>query len=171
LPNPALPDYPNSATLSQWVFDAKCELKKGPIANIYPYTNTVGFGMPHIGYPSYQVGIFNDMLKWREKDPKSLNSMQRFLLSDPGVLRDGEYYMAGATTDFELADEFTGVPGPNLRKYWTDLRKLEDEAYLAIVTGIGGKSLEAFEEFVKTWKSSGGDQVTAEVNAWWATKE
>jgi putative aldouronate transport system substrate-binding protein len=153
----------------QWAFDDKCELKKGAISNIYNYLANVGFSYPHMCYPSYQADIFNDILKWLQQDPKSLNKAQRFLLSDPVVLRLAESYLAGAKPDFELADEFVGVPGPQMLKFWADLRTLEDQTYLSIVTG--SKPLEAFDDFVKAWKSGGGDQVTEEVNAWWAARK
>jgi putative aldouronate transport system substrate-binding protein len=31
----------------------------------------------------------------------------------------------------------------------------------------GEKPLDAFDAWVKDWKASGGDQITAEVNAWY----
>ena len=33
---------------------------------------------------------------------------------------------------------------------------------------IGEKPLSEFDEFVDQWKSQGGDQMTQEVNEWWA---
>ena len=50
----------------------------------------------------------------------------------------------------------------------SDLNKLQDETILGII--IGDKPMSAFDEFVSQWKSQGGDQVTQEVNEWWATK-
>ncbi|MNW22342.1 hypothetical protein D3C71_2237620 [compost metagenome] len=45
------------------------------------------------------------------------------------------------------------------------LSKLESEAYLKII--YGEKPVEYFDDFVKEWKASGGDQVTADVNKWY----
>ncbi len=41
------------------------------------------------------------------------------------------------------------------------LVKLEDEAFLKIVTGQ--KNLNYFDEFVATWKKTGGSDITKEV--------
>jgi putative aldouronate transport system substrate-binding protein len=45
---------------------------------------------------------------------------------------------------------------------WATLKKLEDETFLKIIMGIA--PVESFDEFVKQWKSLGGDQITAEVD-------
>lgn len=42
-----------------------------------------------------------------------------------------------------------------------NLQKLQDEAFLKIVTGEA--SIDSFDEFVNTWKSTGGDEITKEV--------
>jgi putative aldouronate transport system substrate-binding protein len=43
----------------------------------------------------------------------------------------------------------------------TNLQKLQDQAFLKIVTGES--SIDSFDEFVQTWKSTGGDEITKEV--------
>jgi putative aldouronate transport system substrate-binding protein len=43
------------------------------------------------------------------------------------------------------------------------------ETFTSIITGQ--KPLEAFDEFVANWKKLGGDQITAEVNDWYATQK
>ena len=50
----------------------------------------------------------------------------------------------------------------------SDLSKLHEETVLGIM--IGEKPLSAFDEFVDQWKSQGGDQMTQEVNEWWAAR-
>jgi len=42
------------------------------------------------------------------------------------------------------------------------------EVFTGIITGQ--KPLEAFDEFVSSWKAMGGDQITAEVNDWYASQ-
>ena len=42
-----------------------------------------------------------------------------------------------------------------------DLNKLQEETFVAIVTG--SKSIDEFDDFVQSWKSRGGDQITKEV--------
>ena len=63
---------------------------------------------------------------------------------------------------------FQSLPTPTMIERNSDLNKLQDETILGII--IGDKPMSAFDEFVSQWKSQGGDQVTQEVNEWWATK-
>ena len=43
---------------------------------------------------------------------------------------------------------------------WTSLEKMENEMMLAIITGE--KDIDYFDEFVKQWKSLGGDEIMEE---------
>ena len=43
---------------------------------------------------------------------------------------------------------------------WTSLETMENEMYLAIITGE--KELDYFDEFVAQWKALGGDQIMQE---------
>ncbi|MCR8658626.1 extracellular solute-binding protein [Paenibacillus endoradicis] len=45
---------------------------------------------------------------------------------------------------------------------WSNLKKLEDEAFLKII--MGSAPIEEFDTFVEKWKQQGGDQITEEVN-------
>ncbi|EFM11114.1 extracellular solute-binding protein family 1 [Paenibacillus curdlanolyticus YK9] len=47
------------------------------------------------------------------------------------------------------------------------LRQLEVEAFTKII--YGNAPIDSYEDFVKEWKASGGDEVTADVNKWFAT--
>lgn len=46
---------------------------------------------------------------------------------------------------------------------WANLKKMEDETVLKII--LGQSSIDAFDKFVKDWKSQGGDEITKEVAA------
>ena len=46
-------------------------------------------------------------------------------------------------------------------KRWTNLKKLEDEAFMRII--MNNSPIDAFDSFVSDWKSQGGDQITKEV--------
>lgn len=46
---------------------------------------------------------------------------------------------------------------------WANLEKLETETMIKIITGE--EPVEAFDEFVETWKKMGGEQITEEVQA------
>jgi len=50
---------------------------------------------------------------------------------------------------------------------WSTLLKMENEAMIKI---IAGKSpIDEFDKFVASWKQTGGDAVTKEVNDWHAS--
>ncbi len=49
----------------------------------------------------------------------------------------------------------------SMKRLWTNLEKLEDETMLKIITNV--EPVDSFDTFVETWKSTGGDQVTQEV--------
>jgi putative aldouronate transport system substrate-binding protein len=49
--------------------------------------------------------------------------------------------------------------------YQTELAKIEDEAFIAIITGE--RPLSYFDEFAAQWKRGGGDVLTKEANDWW----
>lgn len=51
---------------------------------------------------------------------------------------------------------------PSMKLKWANLVKLEDEAFLKIVTGE--EDLDYFDEFVDTWKKTGGSDITKEVS-------
>jgi putative aldouronate transport system substrate-binding protein len=52
-------------------------------------------------------------------------------------------------------------------KYWGDLWKLQQKAYVSIITG--DKPIAYFDDFVKQWNSQGGDTIVKEANDIWAT--
>lgn len=58
----------------------------------------------------------------------------------------------------------TALPGQT--KYEAELRKLQERAYISIITG--DKPLDYFDEFVRQWKSGGGEQLEREANEWYA---
>ncbi|MFK7694604.1 ABC transporter substrate-binding protein [Paenibacillus sp. HJGM_3] len=54
---------------------------------------------------------------------------------------------------------------PAQAKYQAELQKLQDQAYISIITG--DKPLAEFDEFVKKWRASGGEQLEKEANDWY----
>ena len=72
------------------------------------------------------------------------------------------------TADEGLITELQRLPTPTMVERWVDLDKIMDEAILGII--IGERSLDSFDEVVDQWMSLGGEQVTNEVNEWWASK-
>lgn len=62
-------------------------------------------------------------------------------------------------------DQFTGPPTPTMAEKGELLRKMENETFLKII--YGQDSPDAFDSFVSKWNSSGGEQITKEVNEWY----
>jgi putative aldouronate transport system substrate-binding protein len=68
-------------------------------------------------------------------------------------------------TDGYMSELVVSLPSASI--YQTEINKIEDEAYIAIITGE--RPLSYFDSFVAQWKSAGGDVLTKEANDWWAT--
>jgi putative aldouronate transport system substrate-binding protein len=52
------------------------------------------------------------------------------------------------------------------KKYSTELNKIENEAYIKMITGE--KPISYFDDFVKEWNAAGGDKVVQEANDWYS---
>ncbi|QYR23014.1 extracellular solute-binding protein [Paenibacillus sp. sptzw28] len=68
--------------------------------------------------------------------------------------------------DISFKDMFTGPITPTMKTKMDYLNKIESETFNQII--YGKKPADAFDAFVQTWKSSGGDEITKEVNDWYA---
>lgn len=67
--------------------------------------------------------------------------------------------------DASVFDLYTGPPTVTMAQKGELLRKMENEAFLKII--YGQESPDSFDSFVDKWKSSGGDEITKEVNEWY----
>lgn len=65
-----------------------------------------------------------------------------------------------------LYDQFTGGITDTMVDRQIILRDLQLEAYMNIILG---RPIDEFDQFVENWRKLGGDQITAEVNAWFRT--
>jgi putative aldouronate transport system substrate-binding protein len=65
-----------------------------------------------------------------------------------------------------LIDKFVGAPTPTMVERKSTLEKLQNEVFVKIILG---EPIESFDKFVADWKKLGGDQMTVEVNEWYAT--
>ena len=63
---------------------------------------------------------------------------------------------------------FTGAPTQGMTDSNAYLKKLEQETFSKII--MGQVPLDEFDTFVQNWKSSGGDQITNEVNEWYSSR-
>ncbi|MFX3649966.1 MAG: extracellular solute-binding protein [Paenibacillus sp.] len=67
--------------------------------------------------------------------------------------------------DIVFNQMFTGAPSMTMQMNNDILTKMEKDTFSQIV--YGKTSVDAFDTFVEKWKSSGGDQITKEVNEWY----
>lgn len=67
-----------------------------------------------------------------------------------------------------LLDKFVGAPTPTMVERQSTLKKLQNEVFVKIILG---DSLDNFDKFVQDWKTLGGDDITKEVNAWYASNK
>ena len=155
-----------------WEWDENCELKVGPAATTTWYTQgwMGGFWFQQLCYDNYLFDVGRKIDPWFDQDPSTLNKAQRFVINDPAVKRSWDMYkFAVERLDQQHSDEFIGAPTPTMTELVPQLSKLESEYFTGIV--VGNKPVEAFDEFVELWWSEGGDQVTADVNEWYASLE
>ncbi len=66
--------------------------------------------------------------------------------------------------DIRRQNFFTGAATPTMIEKWSLLRQSELETFNKII--YGQLPVDAFDTFVASWRSNGGDQITAEVNEW-----
>lgn len=64
-----------------------------------------------------------------------------------------------------LMEKFVGAPTPTMVERKSTLDKMQTEVFTKIILGA---SLDEFDKFVDDWKKLGGDQITQEVNEWYA---
>ncbi|WP_226003225.1 extracellular solute-binding protein [Paenibacillus sp. BJ-4] len=67
--------------------------------------------------------------------------------------------------DIVFNQMFTGAPTMTMQMNNDILTKMEKDTFSQII--YGKTPLDSFDSFVEKWKSSGGDQITKEVNEWY----
>jgi hypothetical protein len=108
---------------------------------------------------------------WGAIPPDQRDAWQNLQLEDPtgvALLGQKSRLFILETADEGIITELQRLPTPTMVERWVDLDKLMDEAILGII--IGERPLDSFDEVVDQWLSLGGEQVTQEVNEWWASK-
>jgi len=96
-----------------------------------------------------------------------------FQFINEGRLTDGSVMKWAEEHEYTVGVKGTKVPGfittPARSQYQAELSKIRDQAYTDIITGK--LPLSSFDEFVAKWKKSGGDELTKELNAWYAANK
>lgn len=67
--------------------------------------------------------------------------------------------------DISFKNMFTGPTTSTMKSKLDYLNKIENQTFNEII--YGKNPVDAFDTFVQTWKSGGGDQITQEVNEWY----
>lgn len=67
-----------------------------------------------------------------------------------------------------MVNEFYGSQTETMATKWATLTKLQSENIFKIMSGA---DISEFDSFVENWKSLGGDQITQEVNDWYAASK
>ncbi len=110
--------------------------------------------------------------EWSKIAAEKRDAMQNLLLEDPtGVQQvsdESRLFILDNAAD-GMITALQRLPTPTQLERGADLQKVVDEAIIGII--VGEKPLSAFDDMVAQWKQQGGDQVTKEVNEWWATKK
>ena len=153
---------------------------------------------PHLAYDKYNAlqAVFNG-----SASPSSIpaaftseyTNAKSFMDKQPSKDKDGKeiadgwkdlyyYYMCyGPTGNYSVIkqytddpnaliyDQFFGAPGEAQSQYGSALETLQLQAFTNIIKGT--ESIDAFDTFVKNWKSGGGDAWTTEVNAWYKARQ
>ncbi|MDF2922670.1 MAG: extracellular solute-binding protein family 1 [Paenibacillaceae bacterium] len=85
----------------------------------------------------------------------------------------GAEYNLNATVDMinanAMPSKFSGTPTPSMGKNNSTLAKLEEEYFVKIV--VGQLPVDAYDDYVSEWKKKGGDEITKEVNEWYANNK
>jgi ABC-type sugar transport system, periplasmic component len=112
--------------------------------------------------PFKQTKIYHDL--YHGKKPESY--YEKYLSgAGPEILQAGavNYEMM----NYSVRDRFIGAPTPAMKERREYLRSLENDTFTRII--YGDAPLGQFDDFVRKWKSSGGDVITREVNDWYRT--
>ena len=104
------------------------------------------------GYAAVPVGVWSDIQNF-ENQPEFLSALR--LVASVADEAFVDQYQAAATGDVHA-------------RVWEFLKSLENETISKII--MGELPVSAFDRFEAQWRSSGGDALAAEVNAWWRSR-
>ncbi|NHN28957.1 extracellular solute-binding protein [Paenibacillus agricola] len=69
--------------------------------------------------------------------------------------------------DISYREKYTAPPTKTMKSRWDNLKQQEKDIFAKII--YGEAPLTEFDNFVKTWESSGGSTITGEVNEWYTS--
>lgn len=119
-------------------------------------------------------GAKNDQfaIDWAKLPREQLDAGQLLVLEDPTGLipnvRRAYIYTTEVSEEQGIKNEFYGLPTATMKERGADLATLEATQLFGMIKGT--VPLSEFDAFVQSWREQGGDQITEEVNAWYAAK-
>lgn len=113
---------------------------------------------------SYEQQIFQESEQYLSGKPTTGQYWNTYVKQGPGgtaqimwdMMNKGQYQF----------DAFYGAPTPTMAKSWGNLESLLSEGFTQIIAGK--QPVSYFDTLVKQWNSLGGQQITNEVDAWYA---
>ncbi len=154
-----------------WAWTEDCEVKQAKESLVATGLASTGImfrdvGFWHSTFPNYQFNTDKYLLKLASQDPATLNKAQKVFLENPTPLAAASAYEYVMTTpELDLLDQYMGIPTERMATLVPELKKMEDELFIGIITGQ--KDLAEFDNFRDAWFTNGGDQVTEDVNVWY----
>lgn len=106
-----------------------------------------------------------ESLGWLAEGNEPRNNFERkdLLFSDEMRLQAASVNLN--SQDYSMREMFTGTPTKTMRSRGEYLETQELETFIKII--YGELPVDEFDRFVENWKSSGGNDITAEVNEWY----
>lgn len=98
---------------------------------------------------------------------EAVTRMEKDLKNNYGTETPAAAKVLSGQLEASYMNMFTGPTTATMKTKMDYLKKIELQTFNEII--YGQKPVEAFDSFVTTWKKSGGDQITTEVNEWYST--
>ncbi|TDF98076.1 extracellular solute-binding protein [Paenibacillus piri] len=132
-----------------------------PGGRVIPQKYTIAFEGARI--PSSAMESLGNLAKGGE--PRNNFERKDSLFSD--ALRYQGVSVNIDSKSYSMRDKFIGIPTKTMKTRWENLSTSEAQTFTKIV--YGDLPIDEFDNFVKKWKSSGGDDITKEVNEWYSS--
>ena len=146
----------------------------GPVLNGYGETHGIYFSQgprdlvdQYIKLSDVEKGVLP------QSDLTLLDTIEKDKYTQPqnrwaALMSSVDLYRSLEDKDIISYSLFTGAPTQGMTDSNAYLKKLEQETFSKII--MGQVPLDEFDTFVQNWKSSGGDQITNEVNEWYSSR-
>ncbi|WP_054955741.1 extracellular solute-binding protein [Paenibacillus dakarensis] len=110
-----------------------------------------------------QLGNYNQVKQYLDGDKSMWNYAKIF--GPEGSLGVLNHYV---NEGLLLPDAYQGIPTSTMVKRNSTVGDLMQQTYMNIVQG---EPIDSFDAFVENWKKLGGDEITKEVNDWYASQK